>query len=400
MMPPKSYALPFLLLTHLLLFTHWAGAQTGAIRGKVVSADGKPAELVNVGLKGTATGTVTDSYGNFSLANLSPGSYTVQASFIGFAPQEQPVEVLPGETVTLQLTLQETARQLDEIVVKGYVNYKNDVSNLATRTATPLLEVPQSIQVVPQQVLKDQQVFTLNEGVKNFAGIAQFSVYQDYTMRGFRANDGNFAYNGVRGALYQFDLPGQLYNVEKIEAIKGPASSLFSNATPGGIINVVTKQPQLAPKYELQATYGTYGQFRLSGDATGPLSRNKKLLYRLVAGYENAGSRQRSPADAPLFPGSPPCATSFRTVPRPASNSTCTMTAGRWATNGASWRRKTRTAVINSMPCPSAGPVTTATTSAKPGAFLRNSGFPTGSTTRSPCTPCCVRYTPTRNSRT
>jgi iron complex outermembrane receptor protein len=186
--------------------------------------------------------------------------------------------------------LQETARQLDEIVVKGYVNYKNDVSNLATRTATPLLEVPQSIQVVPQQVLKDQQVFTLNEAVKNFAGIAQFSAYQDYTMRGFRVNDGNFAYNGVRGALYQFDLPGQFYNVEKIEAIKGPASSLFSNATPGGIINVVTKQPQLTPRYELRATYGTFNQFRFSGDATGPLSRNKKLLYRLVAGYENAGA--------------------------------------------------------------------------------------------------------------
>jgi iron complex outermembrane receptor protein len=290
MTPPKRHAASCLLLALLLLLPWWAHAQTGAIAGKVVSADGKPAELVNVGLKGTASGTVTDGYGNFSLANLKPGRYTVQASFIGFAPLEQPVEVLAGETVSIRLALQETARQLDEIVVKGYVNYKNDVSNLATRTATPLLEVPQSIQVVPQQVLKDQQVFTLNEAVKNFAGIAQFSVYQDYTMRGFRVNDGNFAYNGVRGALYQFDLPGQFYNVEKIEAIKGPASSLFSNATPGGIINVVTKQPQLTPKYELRATYGTYNQFRLAGDATGPLSRDKKLLYRLVAGYENAGA--------------------------------------------------------------------------------------------------------------
>jgi iron complex outermembrane receptor protein len=274
----------------LLLLSHCIYAQNGSIRGQVYSSDGKPAELVNVSLKGTASGTITDNYGLFSLTNLTPGTYTLQASFIGFQPLEESVVVQENETTSIQITLQETSRQLDEIVVNGYVNYKNDLSNLATRTATPLLEVPQSIQVIPYQLLKDQQVFSLNEAVKNFAGISQFSVYQDYTMRGFRVNDGNFAYNGVRGALYQFDLPGQFYNVEKIEAIKGPASSLFSNATPGGVINIVTKQPLADKKYELQATYGTYNQFRFSGDATGPLSRNKKLLYRLIAGYENAGA--------------------------------------------------------------------------------------------------------------
>jgi iron complex outermembrane receptor protein len=280
----KSYC------TLLLLLSQWVYAQTGSIHGQVFSSDGKPAELVTVSLKGTATGTVTDTYGHFTLSNLKPGSYTLQASFIGFEPLQQSVTVGDKEAISIQLTLQETSRQLDEIVVNAYVNYKNDASNLATRTNTSLIEVPQSIQVIPYQILKDQQVFSLNEAVKNFAGIAQFSVYQDYTMRGFRVNDGNFAYNGVRGALYQFDLPGQFYNVEKIEAIKGPASSLFSNATPGGVINIVTKQPQANRKYDLQATYGTYNQFRFSGDATGPLSRNKKLLYRLIAGYENSGA--------------------------------------------------------------------------------------------------------------
>ena len=274
----------------LLLLTHWVYAQTGVIRGKVLSSDGKPVEQVNISLKDNPDGTVTDPSGQFSLAGIQPGTYALQASFVGFEPLEQPITVGAGQTVSLQLTLRETARQLEEVVVKSYANYKNDVSNLATRTATPLIEVPQAIQVVPLQVLKDQQVFTLNEAVKNFAGIAQFSLYQDYTMRGFRVNDGNFAYNGVRGALYQFDLPGQLYNVEKIEAIKGPASSLFSNATPGGVINVVTKQPQAIRKYDLHATYGTYDQFRFSADATGSISSNKKLLYRLIAGYENAGA--------------------------------------------------------------------------------------------------------------
>jgi iron complex outermembrane receptor protein len=83
-------------------------------------------------------------------------------------------------------------------------------------------------------------------------------------------------------------MPGQLYNVEKIEAIKGPASSLFGNASPGGVINIVTKQPLSVAKYEVQATYGTYNQKRVMADATGPLSSN--FFYRFIAGYENSGA--------------------------------------------------------------------------------------------------------------
>jgi len=280
----KSF-LPFLLLVGSFFTLH---AQNGAIRGRILSSDGKAVPYAQVIITGSGQGTQADETGAFFFQNVPAGNQFVEARFISFEPSQQSVVVVAGQTSQVEITLKETSRQLEEVVVRGYVAYRNDVTNLATRTATPLSSIPQSIQVIPQQILRDQQAFTINEALRNVAGMTLFSTYQDYTMRGFRSNDGNFAYNGVRGALYQFDMPGQLYNVERLEAIKGPASSLFSNASPGGIINIVTKQPLAEKKYEITASYGTYNQLRLTADATGPLS--KKLLYRMIIGHENSGA--------------------------------------------------------------------------------------------------------------
>ncbi|HEY0055674.1 MAG TPA: TonB-dependent receptor [Pedobacter sp.] len=272
----------------LIVFSSQLYAQTGSINGSVKTSDTESAQYVSVSIEGLGRTAITDENGNFNFPSVKAGSYTITAKGVGFESLEQSVVVEEGKRSSVIITLQKTSNELSEVTISSYVAYRNDASNLATRTATPLKEIPQSIQVITQQILKDQQAFTINEVIKNVAGMATFSTYQDYSMRGFRSNDGNFAYNGVRGALYQFDMPGQLYNVEKIEAIKGPASSLFSNASPGGIINIVTKQPLATAKYEVQATYGTYNQKRFMADATGPLS--SRVYYRFIAGYENSGA--------------------------------------------------------------------------------------------------------------
>jgi iron complex outermembrane receptor protein len=108
-------------------------------------------------------------------------------------------------------------------------------------------------------------------------------------MRGFRTSPGNFAYNGIRGDFYQFDQASLTYNIESIEAIKGPASVLYSAGNPGGVINHITKKALVNPRYELQYTFGSFNQHRVMGDATGAITKSKKLLYRVVLGYENTG---------------------------------------------------------------------------------------------------------------
>ncbi|WP_207531842.1 TonB-dependent receptor [Desertivirga arenae] len=287
----------FLLTLNILLACIGLQAQTGDLSGKVFTADKKPAGNISLTIKNLKS-TITNETGEFWIKGLKPGTYTISAKTIGGTAQGS-VTIEAGKASKIELTLDQNSTELTEVTVKSYVSYRNESTNLATRTSTPLIEIPQSVQVITQQVIKDQQAFTINEVIRNVAGMNNFSTYQDYTMRGFRSNDGNFAYNGVRGALYQFDIPGQLYNVERIEAIKGPASSLFSTASPGGVVNIVTKQPLFTKKYEVQATYGTYNQYRLMADATGPLS--SKLAYRFIVGYENADALSKNQEISHLF---------------------------------------------------------------------------------------------------
>ena len=159
----------------------------------------------------------------------------------------------------------------------------------ATKTDTPIMQTPFSIQVVPQQVLNDQQAVRLETALKNVSGVSVFPSSiegtDSYMIRGFDT----LAYyrNGV---LRPSNNMVETANIEQVEVLKGPASILYGRADPGGIINVVTKQPQETPAYSLQQQFGSYNTFRTTGDATGPLSQDKSVLYRFNFAYENSES--------------------------------------------------------------------------------------------------------------
>ncbi|NVO32291.1 TonB-dependent receptor [Hymenobacter lapidiphilus] len=272
----------------------------GIISGAVRTPDGPPAEFVSIALKGTSLGQMTNGKGRF-IFKAPAGSYTLVASMVGYRAVEQALTVTAGQTTTLELQLDASNEQLNEVVVQGVGQnrpYAEPVSSLATRTATPLRDVPQSIQVINKQLLQDRSIQTVAEATKLMAGVNAFSSsqYSDYVLRGFRSSPGNFAYNGIRGDFYQFDQAALTYNLERIEAIKGPASVLFSAGNPGGVINHVTKRAQAAARYEAEFTVGSFNQYRTMLDATGAVSKDNKLLYRAIVGYENTGqldSRQK-----------------------------------------------------------------------------------------------------------
>jgi iron complex outermembrane receptor protein len=162
------------------------------------------------------------------------------------------------------------------------------------RTDTPLRDIPASIQIVPKQVLEEQQVDSLNEALKNVPGTIQTTpddtpTFNGFTIRGFFAGEGqNFSRNGLN-----LQLAGSstaiFSNIEQIEVLKGPASVLFGGGNPGGTINIVTKQPQSEPSYSVEASVGSYDFYQGAIDLTGPLNESKTALYRLNASYENAG---------------------------------------------------------------------------------------------------------------
>lgn len=291
----KAKNLLFTILLTALSFL--AFAQNGTIKGRIQSSNGEHLIGISISLENSKFGTTTDVEGNFSFNNIPSQKYVVRATGIGFNAISKDIEVVAGKITYLQLELSESTNSLAEVMVVGNRNngYNAASSGVATRSSLPLLETPQSIQVIPYQVIRDQQALSVNDAMKNIAGVQNIAPgYSYYTFRGFDSynNGPGVITNGIRGINYGFFQTASLFNVDKIEAIKGPASALYSVGNPGGIINITTKKPLSTNKYEFNTMVDNFGDYRFIGDATGPLDKNKKLLYRMIAGY-NGGKTFR-----------------------------------------------------------------------------------------------------------
>lgn len=269
--------------------------QNGMIKGSIVSFNNEPLIGVNVHLQNTSQGNTTDKSGRFVIANIPSGTYTLVASSIGYSAIKQNIIVEAGKTISLSLRLSENKKVLQEVIVTGRTNnYKQNNSSLATRTDAPLIEIPQSAQVISQQAIKDKQAFTLNEITPVMTGVKANNNMGGFSMRGFTGYypfDASFiTFNGIRGNLYLWSQQPLLYNIQSVEVLRGPASVLFSEGMPGGVINFTTKKPQVENRFEFNASYGSWNMARISADATGAISKNKKLLYRAIIGYDRSNS--------------------------------------------------------------------------------------------------------------
>jgi iron complex outermembrane recepter protein len=178
----------------------------------------------------------------------------------------------------------------EELVVTGEqeTGYSTTNATAATKTDTPLRDIPQSIQVVPRQVIEDQKITDIIDAAKNVSGVinrAGFGgVADDYNIRGFD----NF--DKLRDGFVSSFSEVAPNNIERVEVLKGPASVLYGQFEPGGIINYVTKQPLDQPYYAADLTVGSYAFYEPSFDISGPLTQDKRLKYRLNASYRNSGS--------------------------------------------------------------------------------------------------------------
>jgi iron complex outermembrane recepter protein len=181
-----------------------------------------------------------------------------------------------------------------QVVVTGEQDegYNPSSASTATRTDTPLRDVPQSIQVVPQQVLQEQQVTRLSEALRNVPGVARggttprFTFVEDALIRGF---DGNYLVNGLN-SLTGFAPIFEASNIESVEVLRGPASVLYGQGFTGGIVNLVTKQPLNEPYYSLELSAGSFNFYRGSLDFSGPLNDSRTVLYRFTGAAQTTES--------------------------------------------------------------------------------------------------------------
>lgn len=194
-----------------------------------------------------------------------------------------PGTVQVGEEAEVEITV--TAEEEE--------GYNPSNASTATRTDTPLRDIPQSIQVIPRQVLEDQQVTQLREATRNISGVIEGSNFGNggdaFLIRGFQSN--NILLDGIElgssnlGLNSSFREPA---NIERVEVLKGPASVLFGTLEPGGIVNINTKKPLDSPFYKGEIQGGSFGLFRPSLDFSGPLNSDRTLRYRLNAVYQRA----------------------------------------------------------------------------------------------------------------
>jgi len=158
-------------------------------------------------------------------------------------------------------------------------------------TDTPIRDIPASLQVVPEQVIEDQQVIRLEEALCNVSGVTFNGDVggrgREFNIRGFE--DAPVLRDGFRryGSFQSFP---EVANLERVEVLKGPASILYGEIQPGGLINLVSKKPLAEPFYEAELQVGNWGFVRPRFDISGPLTSGGSLLYRLNGLYSRSDS--------------------------------------------------------------------------------------------------------------
>ena len=290
----KQFHILFTALLFILLSPGAWAQTTGSVKGTVKTSDGNPGEYVNITIEGSSKGTIADRKGNFEIRNLLPGSYIVVASFVGLESQRQSVEVTAGSAILVDFILTESASRLEEIVVSGSRDkYTTDKVSSSLRLRATLMEIPQNIQVVTPEMLRDQQVISMSDGViRNVSGAVRQEhwgdLYTNIAARGSQVQAFRNGFNVVNS--HWGPLTEDMSFVDHIEFVKGPAGFMLSSGDPSGLYNVVTKKPTGVTKGEVSMTAGSFGLLRTTLDLDGKLSTDGRLLYRLNLSAQNKKS--------------------------------------------------------------------------------------------------------------
>ncbi len=288
-----------LLLLALLAVASLLMSQPSALRaedtiplqGRVLDPASLPIPDVHVTAlmkgKGSAPAAtaVTGPDGRFTL-ELPAGSYDLRVEVEGFAETMQSVTLKAGDTAPLDVTLQ--AALHESITVQGSTGgYTVPVISSGTKTATPLLDVPQSVTVVTRQLIQDQLMTSMGDVVRYVPGVAlhQGENNRDQVIIRGNSSSADFFVDGVRDDVQYYR---DLYNLERVEALKGPNAMIFGRGGGGGVINQVTKEAGFGAFQEVDVQGGSYSNKRVTADFDRPIT--DRLALRLNGVYEDSGS--------------------------------------------------------------------------------------------------------------
>lgn len=188
-------------------------------------------------------------------------------------------------------TFYDTIKNKKRVILREVIITTNQQPKPVTalRSGLKPMDTPQSVQVIGNEIIVQQQSIRLSEVIKNvngvYVGSARGGAQESFYSRGYDMSSNNMFKNGFR--FSSGSIP-EVSSLDKVEVLKGSAALLYGNVAPGGILNMVTKSPLFMTGGEITMQMGSYSFYKPSIDIYGPL--NKKFAYRFTGSYENSES--------------------------------------------------------------------------------------------------------------
>ncbi len=238
------------------------------------TTENTPLPYVNIYLKGTQKGAVSQDNGSFNITKVDPGTYTIIASFTGYKTQKKTITI-DNKNFNVNFDLPES-EMLDEIVVTG------------TLKAVSRLESPVPVEVYTPTFLKKNPTPNIFEALQNVNGVrpqinCNVCNTGDIHINGLEGPytlvliDGMPIVSGLSTVYGLSGIPNSL--IEQIEIVKGPASSLYGSEAVGGLINIITKLPENAPRFFADSYATGWGELNLDLGFNTKVGNKANLLF-------------------------------------------------------------------------------------------------------------------------
>lgn len=277
------------LLLFLSIISYNSIAQNASVRGTVTGPEGAPLPFANVFLKGTNIGTSTNNEGSFFLNNINPEKYTLVVSAVGYTTIQKEIILTSGKELIIPVQLSQDNQNLNEIVI---------TSNRRTET---LDEVPSSVSVLTASQIENriQTSNNIADVLIEIPGIALSTNQTSNVGQTLRGRNMLVLIDGIPQST-PLRSGGRDINtidpnsLERIEVIKG-ATAIYGNGADGGIINYITKKPEMGKRFESTTQLGAEGSLvdidhtvgaKLSQTFSGNL---EKLSYLASGSFRQTG---------------------------------------------------------------------------------------------------------------
>lgn len=264
---------------------------TGVVRGKVLDPTGAP--IAGARILAIPDGphprssAISGQNGEFSLP-LDAGKYTIDVTADGFKKESKSVRLLAGPAQTYEFVLQLAPKNYTVTVTESAApDYVEPSISSATKTLTPLRDVPQSVSVVTRQLMQDQLMMSIADVVNYVPGVTshQGENNRDQVVIRGNSSSADFFLDGIRDDVQYYR---DLYNADRIEVLKGPNAMIFGRGGGGGVVNRVTKEAGFVPLREITVDGGSFADRRFTTDFDQPVGN--RLAFRLNGVYEASNS--------------------------------------------------------------------------------------------------------------